>query len=57
LEGVEKIDVLGVMIHVTCNPKAKSKIILAVEEAGGNILNIQTMEPSLEKVFMRFTEG
>lgn len=57
LDGVEKVDVLGVMIHVTCNPRAKSKIILAVEEAGGNILNIQTMEPSLEEVFMKFTEG
>jgi len=45
------------MIHVTCNPRSKSKIILAVEEAGGNILNIQTMEPSLEEVFMKFTEG
>jgi ABC-2 type transport system ATP-binding protein len=57
LDGVEKVDVLGVMIHVACNPRAKSKIILAVEEAGGNILNIQTMEPSLEEVFMKFTEG
>jgi ABC-2 type transport system ATP-binding protein len=57
LDGVEKVDVLGVMMHVTCNPRAKSKIILAVEEAGGNILNIQTMEPSLEEVFMKFTEG
>jgi len=57
LEGVEKVDVIGVMIHVICNPRVKSKIILAVEKAGGNILNIQTMEPSLEEVFMRFTEG
>ena len=56
LEGVEKVDVIGVMIHVTCNPRVKSKIILAVEGAGGNILNIQTMEPSLEEVFMKFTE-
>ncbi len=57
LEGVEKVDVLGVMLHVICNPRAKSKIILAAEKAGGNILNIQTMEPSLEEVFMKFTEG
>jgi len=57
LEGVEKVEVIGVMVHVTCNPKVKSKIILAVERDGGNILNIQTMEPTLEEVFMRFTEG
>ena len=57
LEGVEKVDVLGVMVHVICNPRAKSQIILATEKAGGNILNIQTMEPSLEEVFMKFTEG
>ncbi|MEA2055736.1 MAG: ABC transporter ATP-binding protein [Candidatus Thermoplasmatota archaeon] len=57
LEGVEKVEILGVMVHVTCNPKVKSKIILAVEESGGNILNIQTIEPTLEEVFIRFTEG
>jgi len=56
-EGVENVDVIGVMVHVTCNPRAKSKIILSVEKAGGNILNIQTMDPSLEEVFLKFTEG
>jgi hypothetical protein len=44
------------MLHVTCDPKSKSKIVIAIEKAGGNIVNIQTMEPSLEEVFMRFTE-
>jgi len=57
VEGVEKVEAIGVMIHITCNQKAKSKIIISVEKAGGDIVNIQTKEPSLEEVFMRFTEG
>jgi ABC-type multidrug transport system ATPase subunit len=56
LDGVDYVKSIGVMLHVTCNPRSKSKIIIAIEKAGGNILNIQTMEPSLEEVFMRFTE-
>jgi ABC-2 type transport system ATP-binding protein len=56
LDGVDFVQVIGVMLHVTCDQKTKSKIIVAVEKAGGNIVNVQTMEPSLEEVFMRFTE-
>jgi ABC-2 type transport system ATP-binding protein len=56
LEGVEHVEAIGIMLHIVCNPKAKSKIIIAVEKAGGSIVNIQTMDPSLEEVFMRFTE-
>jgi len=56
LDGVEHAEIIGVMLHVVCDPKSKSKIIIAVEKAGGNIVNIQIMEPSLEDVFMRFTE-
>ena len=56
IDGVEHVEVIGVMLHVACDPKSKSKIILVVEKAGGNIVNIQTMEPSLEEVFMILTE-
>ncbi len=56
LEGVTRVQVIGVMLHIKCDPKAKSKIIIAIEKAGGNIINIQTMDPSLEEVFMKFTE-
>jgi ABC-2 type transport system ATP-binding protein len=55
IDGVERVETIGVMLHITCSPKSKSKIIIAVEKAGGNIVNIRTMEPSLEEVFMRFT--
>ena len=56
VEGVASVRAIGVMLHVTCDPKAKSKIVVAVEKAGGNIGNIQIMEPTLEEVFMKFTE-
>jgi ABC-2 type transport system ATP-binding protein len=56
LSGVDRVETIGVMLHIECDPKSKSKIIIAIEKAGGNIINIQTMEPSLEDVFMRFTE-
>jgi len=35
----------------------KAKVILAISTAGGNIQNLQTKEPSLEEVFMRYTEA
>jgi len=56
LDGVQRVEPIGVMLHITCDPKSKSKIIIAVEQSGGNIVNITTMEPTLEEVFMRLTE-
>lgn len=56
LRGVDHVETIGVMVHIQCDPKSKSKIIIAIEKAGGSIINIQTMEPSLEEVFLRFTE-
>ena len=56
VEGVDKVESIGVMLHINCDPKAKSKIIIAIEKAGGNIINILTKEPTLEEVFLKFTE-
>lgn len=56
VKGVEKVTVIGVMMHVVCGSATKSKVIVAVEKAGGNIVNIETMNPTLEEVFMRYTE-
>jgi len=55
VKGVEKVEAFGVMVHITCNQRSKSKIIISVEKAGGDIVNIRTKEPSLEEVFMKFT--
>jgi ABC-type multidrug transport system ATPase subunit/phage FluMu protein Com len=56
IDGVSNVKEIGVMLHIDCEQKAKSKIIIAIEKAGGNIVNIQTKEPTLEEVFMKFTE-
>ena len=57
VDGVEKVEVHGKQIEVLCDAKMKAKVILAISTAGGNILNLSTKEPSLEDVFMRYTEG
>jgi len=56
IKGVEKVDVKDRIMDVSCEPKTKSKVIIAIEKAGGNIINLKTKEPSLEEVFMRYTE-
>jgi ABC-2 type transport system ATP-binding protein len=56
VKGVDDIKIIDKSIEVSCDPKLKAKVIIAVEKAGGNIVNLQTKEPSLEEVFMRYTE-
>jgi len=56
VEGIENIQIINKMINIICDPKAKSKAIIAIEKAGGNIINLHTSDPSLEQVFMRYTE-
>ena len=57
VKGVEHVTIQGNMIEVVCDPTVKAKVILAIESAGGNVINLQTKEPSLEEVFMRYTEA
>ncbi|UCD12967.1 MAG: ABC transporter ATP-binding protein [Thermoplasmatales archaeon] len=57
VKGVEKVEIKGKNIDIICEPKTKSKVIVAIEKAGGNIVNLKTKEPSLEEVFMRYTGG
>jgi ABC-2 type transport system ATP-binding protein len=57
VKGVDNVTIMGVMLHIICDSGTKSKAIIAVEKAGGNIVNIQTMDPTLEEVFMRYTGG
>ncbi len=56
IKGIEKINIKDKSIGVICDSEVKSKIILSIEKAGGNIINLQTHEPTLEEVFMRYTE-
>ncbi|MEM0492684.1 MAG: ABC transporter ATP-binding protein [Candidatus Thermoplasmatota archaeon] len=55
IDGVIDYKVINRIIHVTCKPNVYAKIIVAVVNAGGNIVNIQTLMPSLEEIFLRYT--
>lgn len=56
VRDVDHVQAKGTMLEVTCQASAKANVILAVVKAKGNIMNLQIREPSLEDVFMRFTE-
>jgi ABC-type uncharacterized transport system ATPase subunit len=57
LPGVDMVTVKGNTMEIICDGAMKAKVILAITTAGGNIQNLQTKEPSLEDVFMRYTEA
>jgi ABC-type multidrug transport system ATPase subunit len=57
LPGVDKVQSKGNTLDIICDGAMKAKVILAITNAGGNIQNLQTKEPSLEDVFMRYTEA
>jgi ABC-type multidrug transport system ATPase subunit len=57
LPGVDSVTTKGNTLEIVCDGAMKAKVILAISTAGGNIQNIQTKEPSLEEVFMRYTEA
>ena len=56
LSGVSSVKIQGNMLEIVCDGAMKATVILAITNAGGNIQNLQTKEPSLEDVFMRYTE-
>lgn len=56
MQGIESVDIINKMINVICPSSLRAKIIVAIENAGGNIINVHTTEPSLEEIFMKFTE-
>jgi ABC-type multidrug transport system ATPase subunit len=56
LKDVDHVEAKGTLLEVNCLASAKANVILSVVKAGGNIMNLQIREPSLEDVFMRFTE-
>jgi len=56
VKDIDKVEIHGKKLDIICNPEVRAKVIVAIEKAGGNITNMQTTEPNLEEVFMRFTE-
>ena len=57
IKGVDKIETTKNTMEIMCNPETRSQIIVEIEKAGGKIINLQTKEPSLEEVFISYTEG
>lgn len=57
VKKTDSVNIEGNTIEVVCDASTKAEVILAIAKAGANILNLQTEEPSLEEVFMRYTEG
>jgi ABC-2 type transport system ATP-binding protein len=56
VDGVSNVRLAGNTIEVRCTTEAKPHIVNALEAAGGDIVDFTTEEPSLEEVFLRFTE-
>jgi ABC-type multidrug transport system ATPase subunit len=58
LPGVDSVKTQGNnTLEIICDGAMKAKVILAISTAGANIQNIQTKEPTLEEVFMKYTEA
>jgi ABC-type multidrug transport system ATPase subunit len=56
IAGVEGVTARGRVLEVICEPRAKVDVILKINRMGGNIIDVKTEEPSLEDVFLRYTE-
>ncbi len=56
LEGVTEVKVSGEELLVTLDAKAKARVLSRLEERGIVVQDFRTEEPSLEEVFLKFTE-
>jgi ABC-2 type transport system ATP-binding protein len=59
LEGVEKawLGQDGSQVEVTCSNDAKLDVVIALNDAGVDVLNFRTEEASLEDMFAEYTGG
>jgi ABC-2 type transport system ATP-binding protein len=57
IAGVEAADAKDDTLFVTCDSHIRSHIIATLEEAGFKVVNIKTIEPSLEDAFVKLIEG
>ena len=53
LEGVESVEAEGDILFVTCEQTVRSKVITSLEGAGYEVVDIKTIEPSLEEAFVK----
>ena len=57
MQGIDALEAKGDTLFVTCESSVRSKIIAKLEEAGLTILNLKTIEPSLEDTFIKLIGG
>lgn len=57
LDGVFSVKQVNDKLEVFCRKNMKANVILTLSKKKATILDIHTMDPSLEEVFMRFTEA
>jgi len=53
LDGVESVKAKKDILFVTCESKIRSKVISSLEKDGYEIVDIKTIEPSLEEAFIK----
>jgi len=56
LEGVEATEASQNILFVTCESAIRSKVITTLEKAGFEIVDIKTIEPSLEDAFVKLID-
>jgi len=57
IKGLDSVNAKGNTLSVTCDSHVRSRIISSLEDAGFKIVNIKTIEPSLEDAFVKLIEG
>jgi len=59
IEGIDAVDAKGDVLFVTCDYSVRIKVATALEQAGFQIKDIKTVDPSLEEAFMKllFKDG
>ncbi|ELZ21927.1 ABC transporter [Haloterrigena salina JCM 13891] len=57
VDGVSEVSADGTTLVVTCEDRAKSAVLRAIEEYGVTVDDFATDESSLEELFMAYTEG
>jgi ABC-2 type transport system ATP-binding protein len=56
VDGVRDARLIDRTIVIRCDPQTKTAIVKFLEDTGADIVDFKTEEPSLEEVFLRFTE-
>lgn len=57
ISGIDAAEVKADTLFVTCDSQARGHIIAALEKAGFKVVNIKTIEPSLEDAFVKLIGG